>query len=141
MPPDSRDLLQWLPTWHHPCCRTGIDFTPELRCDLCHREQLPGRHSCSSCSASVPLTRATDPIVYFKVDTQKIKEAGKEVSVRACQVVSVVSDSLWSGGLEPTRLLNPRDSPGKNIGVGCSVLLQGIFLTQGSNLHLLHLLN
>ena len=29
---------------------------------------------------------------------------------------------------------------GKNIGVGCHFFLQGIFLTQGSNLHLLHLL-
>ena len=27
----------------------------------------------------------------------------------------------------------PRDSPGKNIGVGCHFLLQGIFPTQGSN--------
>ena len=32
----------------------------------------------------------------------------------------------------------PWDSPGKNIGVGCHFLLQGIFLTQGLNLHLLH---
>ena len=39
------------------------------------------------------------------------------------------------------RLLSPRDSPGKNTGVGCHALLQGIFLTQGSNLHLLHLLH
>ena len=29
------------------------------------------------------------------------------------------------------------DSPGKNTGVGCHALLQGIFLTQGSNLCLL----
>ena len=29
------------------------------------------------------------------------------------------------------------DSPGKNTGVGCLFLLQGIFPTQGSNLHLL----
>ena len=29
------------------------------------------------------------------------------------------------------------DSPGKNTGVGCHFLLQGIFLTQGSNLGLL----
>ena len=28
--------------------------------------------------------------------------------------------------------------PSKNTGVGCHFLLQGIFLTQGSNLHLLH---
>ena len=46
---------------------------------------------------------------------------------------SVMSDSLWSRGLQPTRLLCPWDSPGKNNGVGCHFLLQGIFLTQGSN--------
>ena len=34
------------------------------------------------------------------------------------------------------RLLCPRDFPDKNTGVGCHFLLQGIFLTQGSNLHL-----
>ena len=33
--------------------------------------------------------------------------------------------------------LCPWDSPGKNTGVGCRFLLQGIFLTQGSNLRLL----
>ena len=32
----------------------------------------------------------------------------------------------------------PWDSPGKNTGVGCHALLQGIFPTRGSNLHLLH---
>ena len=33
---------------------------------------------------------------------------------------------------------NPWDFPGKNTGVGCHSLLQGIFLTQGWNLGLLH---
>ena len=41
-------------------------------------------------------------------------------------------------GLWPTRLLHPWDSPGKSTGVGCHFLLQGIFLTQGSKLGLLH---
>ena len=40
----------------------------------------------------------------------------------------------------PPRSSCPWDSPGKNTGVGCRALLQGIFLTQGLNLHLLHLL-
>ena len=30
------------------------------------------------------------------------------------------------------------DSPGKNVGVGCHALLEGMFPTQGSNLGLLH---
>ena len=40
-----------------------------------------------------------------------------------------------------TRLLCPWDSPGKNTGVGCHCLLQGIFLTHGMNLCLLRLLH
>ena len=39
---------------------------------------------------------------------------------------------------QPTRLLCPRNSSGKNTRVGCHSLLQGIFPTQGSNLVLLH---
>ena len=44
----------------------------------------------------------------------------------------------WPRGLQPARLLCPWDSPGKNSGVGCHFLLQGIFPTQGLNLHLLY---
>ena len=43
---------------------------------------------------------------------------------------SVVSDSLRPHGLQPARVLCPWDSPGKNPGVGCNFLLQGIFPTQ-----------
>ena len=39
------------------------------------------------------------------------------------------------------QFLCPRDFLGKNTGVGCHFLLQGIFLTQGSNPCLLHLLH
>ena len=35
-------------------------------------------------------------------------------------------------GLQPTRLLCPGDSPGKDTGVGCHALLQWICPTQGS---------
>ena len=57
------------------------------------------------------------------------------------EVASVMSNSLRPYRLQPTRLLCPGDSPGKNTGVGCHVLLQGIFQTQGSNPHLLCLLH
>ena len=45
---------------------------------------------------------------------------------------------LCPHGLQPSRLLSPWDFPGKNTGVGCYFLLQGIFPTQGSNPCLLH---
>ena len=49
-----------------------------------------------------------------------------------------MSNSLQRYGLHPTKLLCPWDYPGKNTGVGCHALLQGIFLTQGLNPRLLH---
>ena len=51
---------------------------------------------------------------------------------------SVMSSSLQPHGLKHTRIPCPWNVPGKNTGVGCHFLLQGIFLTQGSNLHLWH---
>ena len=39
---------------------------------------------------------------------------------------------------EPTRFLHPWNFTGKNTGVCCRFLLQGIFPSQGSNPHLLH---
>ena len=41
-----------------------------------------------------------------------------------CKVTSVVSNSVRPHVLQPTRLLCPWDSPGKNTGVGCHFLLQ-----------------
>ena len=54
---------------------------------------------------------------------------------------SVMSDSLQPCGLKPARLLCPWDSPDKNTGVGCHVLLQRIFPGQRLKLCLLCLLH
>ena len=62
--------------------------------------------------------------------------------VRVCVCAhSVMSDSLQPCGLKPARLLCPWDSPDKNTGVGCHVLLQRIFLTLRLKLCLLCLLH
>ena len=78
-----------------------------------------------------------------------------------CPCLSLDHELIYIGGLEgksilsahlfshawffvtlwPTRLLCPWDFPGKTTGVGCHFLLQGIFPTQGLNLHLLCLLH
>ena len=50
---------------------------------------------------------------------------------------SVVSNSLPPHGLQPTRLFWPWDFPGNNTELDCRFLLWGVFLTQGSNPHLL----
>jgi len=49
-----------------------------------------------------------------------------------------MSNSLGPHELQPTRFHCPWNSPGKNSRMGCHSLLQGIFLTQGSNLGILH---
>ena len=53
---------------------------------------------------------------------------------------SVKSDSWGLYGLQPA-LLCPWGFPGKNTGVGCHFLLQGIFQTHKSNSHLMSLLH
>ena len=55
-----------------------------------------------------------------------------------CLVTKLCQTLLRPHGLQPARLLCPWDFPGKSTGVGCHFLLQGIFPTQASNLHLLH---
>ena len=55
-----------------------------------------------------------------------------------CVSCSVMSDSLWPHGLQPTKLLCPCIPPGKNTGVGIHPLLQGVFSTKRSNPGLLH---
>ena len=67
-----------------------------------------------------------------------VHHMGTREIVKTGESRSVVSNSLQLHGLEPTRFFCLWNSPGKNTGVGCHSLLQGIFLTQGSNSCLLH---
>ena len=53
-------------------------------------------------------------------------------------LVTQSCQTLCDHRLLPSRLLCPWNSPGKNNGVGCYSLLQGIFPNQGSNPGLLH---
>ena len=60
--------------------------------------------------------------------------------VCVCVCVCAHTCTYWScptllkpRGLQPSRLPSPWNAPGKNGGVGCHFLLQGIFPTQGSN--------
>ena len=55
----------------------------------------------------------------------------------ACECSVLCPNSLRHRGLEPARLFCAYDFPGKDIGGGYHFLLQGIFLTQGSNPRLL----
>ena len=96
-----------------PCGQT--DVRPKLTCP---------RTKLQSPSKSAPHPQPSCPLV-------TAPEKGK------CQSLSHV----WLFATPWTvarRLLCPWDSPGKNTGVGCRALLQGIFPAQGSNPSLLH---
>ena len=60
---------------------------------------------------------------------------------RGPMCVCVCAQPCPTHGLQPSKLLCSWDFPGQNTGVGCHFLLQWIVPTQGSNLHLLHLLD
>ena len=67
--------------------------------------------------------------VYFYFPKMKAKFQFGRLCWCACLVVLIVSDSVWFYALQPTSLLCPWDSPGKNTRGGCHALLQGIFPT------------
>ena len=58
-------------------------------------------------------------------------------SVRVCSVAKSYLTLCDPYELYSAILLCPQGFPGEHTGVGCHFLLQGIFLSQGSNLHLL----
>ena len=67
-----------------------------------------------------------------------ISELRSCITCCCCYLVSELCPTLQPHGLQSARLLCPWGFPGKNTGVGCHFLLQGIFPTQGSNPRLLH---
>ena len=85
------------------------------------------------------------PISSLFINNQLEIFTGKGPFVHAC-VLSPFSRvrlcaTLWTVARVSCRLLCPWDSPSKNTGVDGHAFLQGIFLTQGSNLHLSCLLH
>ena len=70
----------------------------------------------------------------FKGDSAK----NRTVKLLQEQLLCCVSCSISPILCNPTDSSPPWNSPGKNAGVGCHSLLQGIFLTQGLSLSLLH---
>ena len=62
----------------------------------------------------------------------------KHIAIRLLRAHSVIFKSLQPHRLQPAKFLCPWDSSGKNTGMDCHFLFRGFFLTQESNLCLLH---
>ena len=93
-------------------------------------------HTESDTTEATLAAAAAAAAAWLLLELQKILQNHSKLLVSDVNVLcimhpcSVVSNSLWAHGLKSIRLLCPWDSPGKNIGVGCHLLLQGIFPTQ-----------
>ena len=72
------------------------------------------------------LEKAEEPEIKLPTSagSSKKQESSRKISAAATAVASVVSDSVRPHRQQPTRLLCPWDSLGKNTGVGCHFLLQ-----------------
>ena len=143
----------WVCAWNQQPCPFTHCWRFGGLCSSCFKLLLP----LNSCSVSCVLPSATGffHLPHINIDAEQL--ALLRYRHRApvyCRVVvqlwghrghrrwnvshSVMSNSLPPHGLYPAKLLCPWNFPGKNAGVGCHSLLQGIFLTQGLNLALLH---
>ena len=73
-------------------------------------------------------------------DVMKQRISRQEINLALSKVKSLSRARLFATPwiVACTKLLRPRDFPGKSTGVGCHFLLQGIFPTQGSNPGLSH---
>ena len=71
--------------------------------------------------------------------TQQIVRCFQQVRAQLLRSCPTLCDPVDC--MQPARLFCPWVSPGKSTRVGCHALLQGIFLIQGSNPHLLCLLH
>ena len=109
---------------------------------VCHRKQLAIHNNMFSCAS---LTQHSTSAIEFKKLTKAkgrfknvASSLNKEICITALKQPECVSQWCMCDKLHQSRLTlsNPMDC---NTGVGRHDLLQGIFLTQGSNLHLLHL--
>ena len=104
--------------------------------EACRR---PARFPSGSPGPSGPSWKPTPVSHGAKSDRGEIPGASVSppADVVCCLAAKSCVSHLRPRGLWPTQLLWPGDSPGKNTGVGCPFLLQGIFLSQGSTPHLL----
>ena len=122
------------------CCSWGVGWHHRLNGHEC--EQAPGvgdgHRSLACCSPRGRKELDTTERLNNDNVHSTIKNKTRTIYLVCVLSHSVVSDSLWPHGLQSTGHLCSRDFPGKNTGVDCHFLVQGIFLIQESNPRLWH---
>ena len=141
----------WAACWagQHPHSlkhRKSLFFSglPPHSCSQDRRQPSPEHQTFHHSPAGMGGRKTSLPAVLCSTSTpmaaRKIKTQGvyTHVHVYMCACTLSVTKSCPTlcdrMDSSPARLLCPWDFSGENTGVGCHFLLQGIFLTQGSNL-------
>ena len=125
-------IYNGLPRGTPPVCLTVNALTSQRGSRIAGNYWEPGeRHGTMSSSEFPGGTDPANTLILCFWEISVILSPLCEGSItQSCQ-------TLWPCGLQPTRLLCPWHFPGKNTGVGCHFLLQGIFPSQGPSPHLL----
>ena len=122
----------------HTLCHT-TDWPTRLLCPW----NFPGKNTVAGCHfllQGIFPTQASNPILcllQWQAESLPLVPPGKPINLISAYSLSRVR-LCEPMDCSPLRLLCPWDSPGKDTGVGCHFLLQGIFPTQEPNLGLLH---
>ena len=114
-----------------PCPPPGDLPDPEIECASLMSLGVRRQVLCHQHHLGSPENHLGERKSKWRMSTVMRLPAATAKSLQLCLTL------LRPHGLQPARLLCPWDSPGRNAGVGCHALLQEIFPTQGSNLHLL----
>ena len=124
-----------------PTCSYFLQITPMTQVSVqvfpLQGGSFPPLTVCVGGSLQGPPGKAASSLVQVVLQKFGEKMVSNFPDVCVC-ARSVVSNSLRPHGPYPPRLLCPWDSPGKNTGVSCHALLQGIFPTQGPNPCVVH---
>ena len=139
----------WSGVWRSSCPRLTAGVAQESECRAapkCHMGPFSPTARLEAHSSCPVLLGGSTDWIFSRCACVLDQSLHSEVSdsfrhsMQTIRVLShsVVFDSLQPHKLQPTRLLCPWDSPGKNTGMCCHSLLQGIFPTQELNPGLLH---
>ena len=129
-------ILEEMGTTDHQICLlrnlyAGQEATVRTRHGTTDWFQI-GKGVCQDCILSPCLFNL---YAEYITENARLHEAQAGIKIEVSQSFPTICNQ-WA--VACTKLLCPWNSPGKNTGVGCQFLLQGIFTTQGSSPSPLH---
>ena len=143
-------MKQEATSWRGPCNQKWSRAPSQQRAESCSRPSNNSRDLWTTCqqpqelgdgpfhSQGVRWDLSPTQDLEFTPGESPLLPSGSSSGAKSLLSCPTLCDPM---DCSPVGFVCPWDSPGKKTGVGCHALLQGIFLTQGLNLHLLSLLH